>query len=314
MPDPIQKCLDDTAEISAELEESRTRYLQIFTMIAPMSFAAICAIAALQTDQGEFAWLPVLIFTFLAIIIEFQVFNTLYRKKTKAAFLHKIAASLGLHYDKNGVFPLAEMAPHKIIPPHNLHHIEDGFAGDINGVPIAFQEILLADQRRDERNQVQKDEVFWGLVIRIGIGKILKSHTVILPRNTTLTFFRRLFSSFQKVNLVSPQFESRFDVLSTSQLEARYILDPAFMESVLEAGTLLGTKFLEVSFLGQEIAFAVQRNKPMFEIGSLWTPLTPAHLQSVTDELTLLIKLVEVLKLNPYTGLGAALPQKEPNL
>lgn len=312
MPDPIQKIIAETAALGTALEESRARYFQVFSMLAPMSFAAICAIAAVQTDHGTFAWLPVLIFTFMAVVIEFQIFNALYRKKAKAAFLNRIAAALGLRYEKNGVFPLEEMAAHKIIPPHDVRHIEDGFAGTVNGVKLAFQEVRLADRVRDERRQVREEQVFHGLVIRIGIGKVLDAHTVVLPRNATLTFFRRLFTHFETVRLVSPKFEERFDVLSTSQVEARYILDPAFMERLLAAGDLIGTKWIEVSFLGQEIAFAIQRNRPLFEIGALWSRLTAAHLQAVADELDMVIRLIDTLKLNPHTGLGAALPPKGP--
>lgn len=308
MTDAVQQIIDETATLCADLENTRQRYFRLFVMAVPMSFAFICAFAALNTDHGVFAWLPVLIFSLMAGVLEFQIFNTLYRKQTKDAFLSRLAAALHLRYNKNGVFPLEDMAPHKIIPPHDVRHIEDGFAGEINGVPIAFQEIRLSDHRRDERNQVQEDQVFWGLVIRIGIGKTLDAHTVVLPRNTTLTFFRRLFSAFEPVRLVSPEFSARFDVLSTDQVEARYVLDPAFMERVLAAGEMLGTKWLEVSFLGQEIAFAVQRNKPMFEIGSLLRGLTAENLQAVVDELTLLVGLIETLKLNPHTGLGAARP------
>lgn len=311
MDDPIQSIIDDTSALSAELEQKRESFSRIFLMGAPMSFALICAIAAMNTKEGVFPWFFVALITAIAVIVEFNIANHFYRKKTKDAFLRRIAESCGLVYAKNGVFPLEDMADHKILPPHDVRHIEDGFHGTINCVPLAFQEIVLSDRVKNERNEVRKELVFWGLVIRIGIGKVLDAHTIVLPRNTALTFFRSAFSTFERVNLVSPKFEERFDVLSTDQVEARYVLDPAFMERVLEAVDLLGSKWLEISFRGSEIAFAVQRPRPIFEIGFLWQKLTPQSLQRAADELKAVTGLINALKLNPYTGLGAPLPRNK---
>lgn len=316
MAEPLQTIADQTAALCTELEAKRQRYWRLFLMGAPMSFAFICAIAATKTDHGVFPWPIVLVLTLVVVTIGFQIANGVYRAATKKALLGGIAEALGLEYQKNGVFPVRDMERHKIIPPHDTFRIEDGFQGVIKGVPVAFEEIILSDhvqhERADGTREKREEMVFWGLAIRIGIGKTLEAHTVVLPRNAAMTFFRTVFSAFERVNLVSPKFEEMFDVMSTSQLEARYVLDPAFMERFMEAGKLLGSKWMEASFTGNEIAFAVQRYKPMFEIGWIWKPLTDKSLESVTNEIKAIITLIEVLKLNPYTGLGAALPSRKP--
>lgn len=315
MPDPVQQVIAETAELSADLEVKRESFFRIYLMLAPMSFALICAIAAMNTDHGTFAWLPVLIFTLMAAVIEFQVINQLYRRKTKDAFLNRLAESLHLQYSKTGLFPLDDIAAHGILPPYDTHHIEDGFAGRINGVDLAFQEVVLSSRVRDhDNNKIRYETGFWGIVLRIRIGKVLNAHTVILPRRAMANFLRRQFTPFKPANMVSPAFEKRFEVMTTDQVEARYILDPAFMERVMAATDLLSTKDVEISFLGQEMVFAIEHFKPMFEIGALWTRLTPAQLQAVADELNLLTSLITILKLNPYTGLGATLPPKSADL
>ncbi len=309
--DPLQTLMTETAILRDEMESRREVYLRIFVMGAPMSFAAICAIAAMNTEQGVFPWPIVLILTLAVVVIGFQIANGLYRAQTKATFLNKIAAAMDLHYGRHGVFPLEDITHHKIIPPHDRQQIEDGFSGTINGVEIAFEEVILSDRIRTQDNQERDEISFWGLLIKIRIGKTLDAHTVVLPRNAAITFFRTMFSSFERVKLVSPKFEEIFDVMSTSQVESRYVLDPAFMERFMEAGNLLGSRWIEASFHGQEIALAVQRNRPMFEIGWLFKPLTDKSLEGVIAELKVVIGLIEVLKLNPYTGLGAALPRRE---
>lgn len=312
MTDPVQRIINDAADLTADLEMKRESYFRIFSMLAPMSFALICAIAAMNTDHGNFAWLPVLIFTLMAVVIEFQIINALYRRKTKDAFLNRLAQALGLQYSKTGVFPLDEIAAHSVLPPHDRQLIEDGFVGKINGVTMAFQEVVLSSRVRDQENKVRYETGFWGILLRIKIEKALNAHTIILPRRTMANFLRRQFTPYKPANMVSPAFEKRFEVMTTDQVEARYILDPAFMERVMEATSLLSTKDVEISFLGQEILFAIEHFKPVFEIGSLLKPLTGDQLQIVADELKMLIGLLDTLKLNPYTGLGAPLGVSEP--
>lgn len=313
MPDPILTIIDQSKTMLGELEERRQRYLQILCMAVPMGFAVICALAALMVGGGEFPWAMVLIITAVAGLIAFQVLNGLYRRQTKNAFLTQIAAAVGLTYHKNGLFPVDDFNQHKILPHADRIEIEDGFSGTINGVDIAFQEATLTDitpaQNRNEQDR--ETIVFWGLLLKIRIGKVLNGHTVVLPRNALQVFFRTAFSKFEKVNLVSPSFDHRFNVMSTDQVEARYVLDPAFIERFIEAGDLLGSKWIEASFTDQEIAFAIQRNKPMFEIGWLVRSLTGTTLEATADELRAIIQLVDALKINPYTGLGASLKRPD---
>ena len=300
------------ANMIRTLEEKRQRYFRIYTMGIPMSFAASAAIAALNMNGNPFPW-PIVTFITLAItIIGFQVVNFIYRKQTKKAFLEGIAESLGLSYHPNGAFPLEDVASHKIIPPFDRGLLEDGFTGTVSGISIAFQEAHLVDvtpaQKREDPDR--EDTVFWGIMIRIGIGKNLDAHTVVIPRNALQKFFYTTLSKFKKVNLVSPKFEERFDVMGTDQVEARYVLDPAFIERFMEAGDSLGTKWIEASFKGREIFLAVNHNRPMFEIGMLWKPLNEDSLGAVTKDIQTILDLIAVLKLNPHTGLGAELPKR----
>lgn len=309
MPDPIQTIIEQSSDILSGLEDKRQRTLQLYTMGVPMGFAMICAIAAMVAGGGEFPWVMVVFITVLSALVAFQILNGLYRRQTKNAFLTHIAAALGLSYNKNGMFPTDDFNRHRILPPADRIHVEDGFSGAINGVQVVFQEATLTEitpaQNRDEQDR--ETTVFWGLLLKIRIGKVLTGHTVVLPRNALQVFFRTAFSKFEKVNLVSPVFDDHFTAMSTDQVEARYVLDPAFIERFIDAGALLGSKWIEASFMDQEIAFAIQRNKPMFEIGWLGQPLTGAALEKVAAELRAVVQLVDVLKLNPHTGLGASI-------
>jgi len=295
------------------LEARRRHYLQIYVMAVPMGFAVSCAIAASQIGEGQdFPWPIIFFVTFAIAVIGFQLVNTLYRGKTKNAFLSGIAESLGLTYHRRGVFNLDDIMPHQILPVFDRAHVEDGFSGEINAVPVAFQELKLTKiipaSGRDDQDR--EEIAFWGLCLKIRIGKILDAHTVVYPRNRFENFYRTLFSKYQKINLVTPRFESRFSTVSTDQVEARYVLDPAFIECFLDAADIAGTKFIQASFKGQDMILAANHDKPLFEIGHLFRALTPESLAAVRGEIESIEALVRALKLNPYTGLGAVLPGK----
>ena len=46
--DPLQSLIVETATLREEMESRRERYFRLFLMGAPMSFAIICAIAAMR--------------------------------------------------------------------------------------------------------------------------------------------------------------------------------------------------------------------------------------------------------------------------
>ena len=300
---------NDLPALIYNLDEKRQRYMQIFVMGAPMAFAALCAVGALMMDeQSGFPWMFVVFWTAVISLILFHVMNMKYRTHTKEALMRDLAAGMGLEFNPKGVMTWDDIAPHAILPPHDRLHIEDGFSGNINGVNIAFQEMTLTDETRDSDGDRSESTVFHGAIIRIGIGKTLSAHTVIMPRHAA-RFLRTAFSRFEPVRVSAPNFEKRFDIMGTSQLEAHYILDPGFMESFLAAADDLQTKHFEASFLNSEILFAVSRPGALFEIGHLFKPLKMDDLQTIQNELAGIGGLVNALKLNPHTGLGAKIPQ-----
>lgn len=292
-----------------ELEEKRQRYLQVYTMGVPMGFAVTCAIAALNGENGAaFPWVAVSIITFGITVAGFQVINGLYRRQTKKALLNQIAESMNLNYHRNGVFSLGDFASHRIAPACDRVVIEDGFSGTIGSVPVAFEEMQLTtvNPRQNDNEQDQEDIVFQGLALQIGLGKRLEAHTVVLQKNAVMVSLETLLSKYQKINLVSPAFEKHFTVLSTDQVEARYVLDPAFMEAFLNAANVAGLRNIQASFRDQTMAMTIEHRKPLFEIGWIWQRLDHRALSRVHAELDFVTNVVTALKLNPYTGLGAS--------
>ena len=66
------------------------------------------------------------------------------------------------------------------------------------------------------------------------------------------------------VKLENPDFEKLFAVYSTSQIEARYVLTPVMMESMVNISKKYGRK-MYFSFNGERVYCAIKFNKALFE-------------------------------------------------
>lgn len=307
----VHKALADmNRALAPEMELLRRKYRR-WLMTGVALIVALVTVYILAT--GNFSASRTLSVIFNALIPSFLLYhglNHFYRKEGKARFMNALMKATGLAWNPNGVFTARSAAAHKILPPFREEYTGDGFQGEYDGVHIMLQETRLDDpdperslpkgNRKEQRRDAQ---VFNGVLIRLSVRKPFEGHTVIMPDNALLTWFRTKFSQFQPVNLVSNKFEKKYDVMGTDQVEARVILNPAFMERFMEAGEVLRARWMEVSFLGNEILFAVARTGALFEWVPLWQPVTENVLKKGAAELESVFKVIDVLRLNPQVGI-----------
>jgi len=292
--------------LAAAMEQQRRRYLHFLFAGTLVATAAVTFLGWPFTNAGNAAYFMVAIATLLPVAILYLILDHFYRRGTKRSFTAGLTAATGFAYHPDGLFDMPEIARHKILPPHHIARREDGFEGFYRGVAISLQEIILSDMVPDpgqRRRRKREQTVFWGVLIRLKIKRPVGGHTVVMPSSALQTFLRTRFSDFAPVRLVSNRFSKKYDVMSTDQIEARVVLNPAFMERFMEARKILRAKWAEVSFLDNEILFAVQRFRPVFEPPPLWQPVTTARLSRRADELTIVFRMIDVLKLNPQVGL-----------
>ena len=109
---------------------------------------------------------------------------------------------------------------------------------------------------------------------------------------------------FKKVNLEDIDFEKDFSVISKDQIEGRYLITPAFMDRFKKLQQVFKTKEIRCSFYKNNISFAISSNKDMFEIGDLWHSLLDSkQMQQFFDEITAVMDMIELFKLDEKTGL-----------
>ena len=109
---------------------------------------------------------------------------------------------------------------------------------------------------------------------------------------------------FKKVKLEDVVFDKDYKVQSEDQIEARYLLTPSFMERFKNLKKAYNSKDIRCAFFDGQILFAISTKKDLFEIGSLYYPLTDSKsVNAFYDEISAIFDIIEEFKLNENTGL-----------
>lgn len=117
-------------------------------------------------------------------------------------------------------------------------------------------------------------------------------------------FLRDNEEKLEEVRLEDPKFCKKFNVYSSDQVEARYLVTPSFMERFKNMNTVFGAKKAKCSFFGDEVMFAISTNKNLFEIGSMFKSLeNPNSINEFYNELSSILNMVDYFKLDEKIGL-----------
>ena len=112
------------------------------------------------------------------------------------------------------------------------------------------------------------------------------------------------YKKFIKIKLEDIVFDKYYTTYSEDQVEARYLLTPSFMERFKNLEKAYGSKDIRCAFFDDQIMFAISTNKDLFEIGSLYHPLSDSRqVETFYNEITAIFDIIDELKLNEKTGL-----------
>ncbi len=190
----------------------------------------------------------------------------------------------------------------------------------IAGYIISFVIVLWAmvhySKRGRKINQYTQPEDRWfyfdaniydqfkGLLVSFEYKKTINGHTVIFENNEE-NFLVKTFltQGYEKVNLEDVEFNKKFSVYTTNQIDARYLLTTGFMERLKNLKQNFKSKYIRASFKNEELLLAIQADKNLFEMGSVWHKLDPKTYQTMFMELISILQITDALNLNKDIGL-----------
>ena len=222
-----------------------------------------------------------------------QELSAYYKEVLVPAVLHEVLPHA--RYGPGRGIPEADFCACGLFKAPDRYRGEDYVSGRVGRTNIYFSEV-----HAEERNVVyskygkreQWSDIFHGFLFVADFHKDFSGETLLF-RNSWLKF--RLGGG-TRVKLENKEFERCFDVYSTDEVEARYLLSPSTMERLVALNNRLGGN-ITVSFHRSRVYVAVPTAVNHFE-ASVWFPLTAGELEREFRTLSDLVAIVDELNLN----------------
>jgi hypothetical protein len=219
-----------------------------------------------------------------------------YRRRYKDSVLPKIASQLGdLTYRQAAKDEVERLADHGIVPDFDRLEADDEIAGTYDGLPIRIIEVRL--RRRQQKKTVV---VFNGLFVAITLPRSLTGTTVVLTDRGAWENFKAKWrgGALEVVRLDHQDFEQRYEVCSTDQIEARALLTPAFMERFVELTNRTGSFVPGAIAEGNTMIVALPKRfgaEDLFEPPVYWKAAGGAELVRLENDIRAVLRMADTV-------------------
>jgi len=198
-------------------------------------------------------------------------------KETKMMLVDPVASEFGLHFEVAPVAPgqIQNFRSLDLVPGWDRAKYEDRITGMRNDTPFEFFEAHLEEKRTttDSKGRTRTTwvTVFRGQCLIVNFHKQFNGVTKVYRDAGALNFFKKLsqMGKGQRVKLEDPVFEKAFEVYSTDQIEARFILTPDFMERLIGLEQTFKGRQVRCAFHGGEMYLCCE-GKNLLEPGSMY--------------------------------------------
>lgn len=222
-----------------------------------------------------------------------------YRRRYKDTVLPQLAGDLGeLTYRETSPERVAELGADRILPEYDRIDADDQITGTHAGLPIEIVEVRLK-RRVNKKTRV----VFDGLLVGIELPRRLSGVTLIATDKGMWEQFKARWSGseLQAVELEHQEFEARYQVHSTDQVEARALLTPAFMERFMALASKAHFALPGAIADGNRLVVAMPKRfgmRDLFEPPAYWQPsggkaltMLQADVRTVLDFAEMIMRL-----------------------
>ena len=203
-----------------------------------------------------------------AVLIRQAVVNSL-----KTQMNASLAGALGISYCAAATFgdEFELASDFDLLPGYTRKTCEDLWEGDLAGTRFRLYEARLI-QRQGSGKDARDVTVFSGVILKMHFARDFHGVTLIERQRMRLTLFgdsqTKNGIKLERVKMVDPRFEKAFDVYSTDQVEARYLVHPAYCERLIALEDMFDGKRLKALFHKGDVVVTVD-SENLFESGSM---------------------------------------------
>lgn len=220
-------------------------------------------------------------------------------KETKLMLVEPVAGQFGMSFEIAPPQPseMQEFRSLGLVPSWDRAKYEDLLMGERSSTPFSFYEAHL-EEKRTTTDGKGRTRTTWVTVFR-GQCLVAKFHkpfvgvTKVFRDSGMFNVFLKIGQKGERVRLEDPLFEKAFEVFSTDQIEARFILTPDFMERLIQLEKTFKGRKLRCAFSGGEMLVCVE-GKNLFEPGSMHRPMTDlARVREMLDDFSAVFLLID---------------------
>ncbi len=300
-------------EEKRKIDVKKSKPFEILCAIFGLSFIIT---SFLQGDIFTIISIVSLILLIITFVIAANVCPGI-RDNLKKEVITKILSLFGKFYllTENDVITKDDIQGMGLFPSFTNKYDDDIIVGIHKGVNFAISETHLSHSEQVGKSSNTIDD-FYGLILKIQMNKKFTGKTIVGINNKI-----RKLKGFEQVNLEDVEFTKNMKVFSTDQVEARYILTPAFMQRLYELGNFFTNTrealannpnsaafsqrhiLVSAAFIDGYVYLFVPANDNFFEISEKESLLNEYKYYDVYCQIQLILSIVEYLKLDMKLGL-----------
>ena len=219
-----------------------------------------------------------------------------YRQIYKTQVLPQLAAGVGnLTYRPASKDRVTRSGAERILPEYDVLEADDEIAGTYDGLPLEIIEVRLR-QRTNKKSRV----VFDGLLVAITLPRALTGTTVVTTEKSMWENFKTRWRGgpLEPVRLEHLEFEQRYEVYSTDQIEARALLTPAFMERFMGLAESTGFSLPGAMAEGNRLVVALPKTfgtGDLFEPPAYWKPAGGRELVRLENDIRAVLEMADTI-------------------
>lgn len=151
---------------------------------------------------------------------------------------------------------------------------------------------------------------FRGILICLSLKDKNYNGLTLIKQDNLFTMIDKPLSSYIKKDCLQPikledvEFDKTFNVCSSDQIEARYILTTSFMERLKNLKTIFKANKIEASFCSNYVLIALYSWKDLFKLGNITKPVYSFNqYKTMIDEFAAILELLDELKFTNNIGM-----------
>ena len=270
---------ESLADLRELRDATRKKALTISSVIIAATVLLAFGALVIEGDFLAFVLVPGII---LAVVVYTHMMRGVklqYKKLVVPSLLKEIDP--GLSYNPSGCIPKEEFRRSKIFSNSvDSYHGEDLVFGSYKGIPVRFSELKVQERHSDGKNTTYHT-FFDGVFMVADFNKDFKYSHWVLPDTAEAAFGQVMGNFLQKLNLPGrghmtrmedPAFEKRFVVYTEDDVEARYILTPKLMHTMLKLSERFrkGASKIGFAFMNSNVyvAIPIEGGRDLFEMPS----------------------------------------------